>query len=371
MSTTEIPPQVPPEPRAPKVSSEEDFYDSQRWESVYRDLHATPALLIQMQDDLSRSRMREAFWISVVVHLVIVIVIVNSPKFEKWFPHSPVLLVSRDSPLRGKELTYLELPPDAQKVAKRPDTNIISDKDRAAMSKKPQLDAKQLRKILDSAQPGAPGQPTTAPAAPPQPASPPVVAGAPQPPARQPTQSAPPTANNDQVAKLHAPVPDPKTVFGAPMTAGSAIEEAARAAAANRGGYSGGGGNYGLGLGRQPTAAVGPMDILSDTMGVDFGPYLSRVLQNVRENWYNLIPEVARAPIMKQGKVTIEFAIEKNGQIAGMRLVSSSGDVALDRAAWGGITASNRFQPLPGEYGGQYLALRFHFFYNPDTNQLQ
>jgi TonB family protein len=370
MSTTEIPPQVPPEPSAPPLSTEGDLYDSERWQSVYRDLHSTPALLIQTQDELSRTRMREAFWISLVVHLILVIVIVNSPKFEKWFPHRPVLLVSRNSPLQGKDLTFLELPPDAQKITKRPDTNIISDKDRIAMSKKPHLDAKDLRKLLDSAQPGAPGQPTP-PAQAAQPASPPALAAPAQPPVRQPTQSAPPTASTDQVAKLRAPAPNPKVLFGTPMTAGSAIEQAARAAAANRGGYSGSGGNYGLGLGRQPTAAMGPMDILSDTMGVDFSPYLSRVLQNVRENWYNLIPEVARAPIMKQGKVTIEFAIEKNGQIAGMRLVSSSGDVALDRAAWGGITASNRFQPLPSEYGGQYLALRFHFFYNPDTNELQ
>ena len=59
---------------------------------------------------------------------------------------------------------------------------------------------------------------------------------------------------------------------------------------------------------------MGNLDVLSDTMGVDFGPYLQRVLHDVRLNWYNLIPEVARAPIMKKGKVTIEFAILKDGR---------------------------------------------------------
>jgi TonB family protein len=106
-------------------------------------------------------------------------------------------------------------------------------------------------------------------------------------------------------------------------------------------------------------------------MGVDFNPYLSRVLQNVRQNWYTLIPEVARAPIMKKGKVSIEFAIMKDGTVQGLRYVSSSGDVALDRAAYGGITGSNPFPPLPTEFKGQYLALRFHFFYNPDRSDLQ
>ncbi len=89
------------------------------------------------------------------------------------------------------------------------------------------------------------------------------------------------------------------------------------------------------------------MDVLSDTMGVDFGPYLARVLHDVRENWYRIIPESARAPLMKKGKVSIEFAILKNGQVAGLQIVGTSGDVALDRAAYGGITASKPFPPLP------------------------
>ena len=53
----------------------------------------------------------------------------------------------------------------------------------------------------------------------------------------------------------------------------------------------------------------------------------------------------------------------------GLRYVAGSGDVALDRAAYGGITASNPFPPLPPEFGGQYLGLRFTFLYNPDPNQ--
>jgi hypothetical protein len=54
-----------------------------------------------------------------------------------------------------------------------------------------------------------------------------------------------------------------------------------------------------------------------------------------------------------------------------MRITSPSGDVSLDRAAWGGITASNPFAPLPGEFHGPYLALRFHFYYNPAKGDIQ
>jgi TonB family protein len=106
---------------------------------------------------------------------------------------------------------------------------------------------------------------------------------------------------------------------------------------------------------------------------VDFGPYLERVLQRVRMNWYNLIPEAARAPLMEKGKVAIEFAIMPDGKVAGMKITpgGNSGDVALDRAAWGGITASNPFAPLPAEFHGPYLALRFRFYYNPGKGDLE
>ena len=117
--------------------------------------------------------------------------------------------------------------------------------------------------------------------------------------------------------------------------------------------------------------SIGPLDVLSDTMGVDFGPYLARVLHDVRENWFRIIPASARAPEMKKGKVSIEFAILKDGKISGLQIVGSSGDVALDRGAYGGITASKPFPPLPSEFGGQYLALRFHFFYNPSPADLR
>jgi TonB family protein len=326
-------------------------------------MHDVPALLIQLQDDLSRSRQREAFWISVVVHLAIVILVVNSGRLANLMHRRSVILVSPQDLMKQKDLTYLELPPDEQKLTKRPDTNKISDKDRIATSKAPQLDRRELKKILDSARPGAPG-----PSGPPLQSQP----AAPAPAAQEPPSPQPPPDQN-QVARLQTPPaerPTPNFNTGA-MSAGSAIEQAARAAMSNRGGYGGDNGDYGLGQGKQGGEAIGPMDVLSDTMGVDFGPYLARVLHDVRENWYRIIPESARAPLMKKGKVSIEFAILKNGQVAGLQIVGTSGDVALDRAAYGGITASKPFPPLPTEFGGQYLALRFHFYYNPDKSDIQ
>jgi TonB family protein len=112
------------------------------------------------------------------------------------------------------------------------------------------------------------------------------------------------------------------------------------------------------------------IDILTDTQGLDFGPYLSRVVENVRQNWFSLIPKEARAPQYKKGMVAIEFAILKDGRVSGMKLEKPSGDVAMDRAAWGGITASNPFVPLPDAFHGPYLGLRFRFYYNPERSEV-
>lgn len=330
-------------------------------------MYQVPALLVQLQDDVSRSRRREAYWISVIVHLFAILVIANSARLEQLLPRRAVMMVNPNDVLHQKDLTYLELPPDAQKITKRPDTNIISDKERNASTRAPQLNREELKKILGGARPGRPGP--QVPSQPVQP-SPPATQNAP--PQTQPQQTSQPPATQDQVAKLQAPpqrTPQPSFNTGS-MSAGSAIEQAARAAAANRGGYAGDGGDYGLNRGAKPTQQ-GELEVLSDTMGVDFGPYLARVLHDVRQNWYNLIPESARAPIMKKGKVSIEFDITKDGTVRGLHYVSESGDTALDRAAYGGIKASDPFPPLPAEFNGPYLALRFHFYYNPDKSDLQ
>src|SRR6202521_3497663 len=146
--------------------------------------------------------------------------------------------------------------------------------------------------------------------------------------------------------------PNPFKLSGT-MKPGEAIQQATREAAAR--------------CGSTTRRQMDGLEILSDTEGVDFGSYLENVKQNVKKNWVSLIKESDR---MKKGNLAIEFAITKDGKVGGMKVLDSSGDVALDRAAWGGITASNPFPPLPSEFGGQYLALRFRFSYNPDHSTM-
>jgi TonB family protein len=369
MSITQIPFQDPVAPPEKPEPEQLGLYDARDWETAYRadDDARVPHLLIQLQDDLARSRRREAAWISIIVHLLLIIFIVKFDVLEKYIPwlHSVAVAVR---PMSGKDVTFLELPSDLQK-APRPNTNIASDKNRIAMTRHPELDTKELRKILATPPPGAPGGSASRAPAQPAPQSAPAIAqnqqAAPQ------TQQKPQQSPNPQVAQLQMPakpnVADLFKKYGAPASAGSQIDQAAQATAAARGSEQGQGGDFGLGTGAHGRQ-LGNLEVLSDTMGVDFGPYLQRVLHDVRQNWYTAIPESAQ---WKKGKLAIEFAITKDGKVAGMKLVATSGDVALDRAAWAGITASDPFPPLPTEFGGQYLALRFIFFYNPSKEDLE
>lgn len=325
-----------------------------------------PHVLLQLEDDLERSHRREAAWISVAVHIFALIFLLLSPKI---FGYNPVKLPTTAEMLKDNRLTYLDMPPDQQTPPKqvKPEAK-LSDKNRVAESRHPSVDQKTLEEMRKAGPPKPPGQQTP----PAQQSSPNAVQAPPQP--TQQAQSMPPV----QDPKLALPQQSdqkPAIDFRAMnQTAGQQIAQAARGTGPSRsaGSFGGGGagGDYGAGPGGSARTA-GNLEVLSDTQGVDFGPYLSRVIQAVRMNWYNLIPEAARPPLLKRGKVSIEFAILPDGKVAGLTLRSPSGDVSLDRAAWGGITASNPFAPLPSAFHGPYLALRFHFYYNPQKGDME
>jgi TonB family protein len=108
----------------------------------------------------------------------------------------------------------------------------------------------------------------------------------------------------------------------------------------------------------------GPIDILSDTKGVDMHPYLEKVMAKVKANWYKRIPDSARAPVMKKGKLSIGFRVIKDGKITDLHYIESSGEFELDQAAYRGISDSSPLPPLPIE-GCEFLVLQFRFHYNP------
>lgn len=317
-------------------------------------LHLLTADLPEEDDVVSTYRRREAAWISLITHALILALLILIPK---WNFNRPVIV-----PIKEKqETTFIPLPDDLLKV-KPPKTNITSDKNRIAQTKTPTVDKETLRKLIDARKPGPP-KASPPPSGQQSQQQNPATAQTAAPPAMQPTPPA--------TAQLESPVPAPpkKSPF-AIASPGASVNDAIRSAAAGHGNapVNFGGGEYGSGV-KPNVAAKGGLEILSDTMGVDFGPYMKRLKFTVENNWKP--PESALPPIMRKGLVVIEFSITKDGRVMGMKLVGKSGDVALDRAAWGAITAAIPLPNLPKDFAGDYLTIRGLFYYNPDKNDLE
>jgi TonB family protein len=109
-------------------------------------------------------------------------------------------------------------------------------------------------------------------------------------------------------------------------------------------------------------ARLDALDYLSD---VDLRPYFSTLRESVKENWYSIMPDEARAPTQKKGCVTIAFSVSAGGRLANLKTVDSSGDEQLDEAARQAIFLSSPFPTLPAG-GPSSLRFRLQFYYNPD-----
>jgi TonB family protein len=280
--------------------------------------------------------------------------------------NSPIALTARQ--ILNDHSLYVPLAPDTQKPAERPQTNVVSDKDRTRSTRAPAIDRKTLKELGDNLRPGPP--------APAGGAQPQVARATPlaqqTPPAPQSSGGGQPTPPGSQVAQLQVPATAGRRApsFGAPGSAGSVIQQAARAASEQRGGAVESG-DYGMGPALANTKNKGAFEIVTDTLGVDFAPYLRRMKIQVMTNWYSAMPETAFAPWNKRGVVVIEFSIMKDGTVTGVRMLSSSGDVALDRGAYAAITASNPMPPLPSDFRADYLTIRGIFHYNPTANEMR
>jgi hypothetical protein len=113
---------------------------------------------------------------------------------------------------------------------------------------------------------------------------------------------------------------------------------------------------------RSPQDQLLAADILSDTQGVDFGPYMRQALGMIRKSWISSLPELPNQP---QTETTIRFTIGQDGTISAMQLDQSARLIEVDRAAWGSIVGVGRFPSLPADFNGPNLVLRISFRVKP------
>jgi TonB family protein len=105
-------------------------------------------------------------------------------------------------------------------------------------------------------------------------------------------------------------------------------------------------------------------EVLSDTQGVDFAPYMRQALQLIRRLWFSSKSVKAMPADKSQAVTVIRFTISSQGKISAMQLVQSAHQIEIDRAAWGSITGAGEFPPLPREFNGPDLVLSVAFRLN-------
>src|SRR5438270_4011957 len=157
MATIDTPPQIVPK-QPPASSNGSDHKERPvrvRKSAVSADMSEEDFhfLISELRDENSRSRLREAVWISIIVHMVILFVLKESPRI--W-PKSAVTLVTPAEQINNQQLTYLDQKPDSQRAPKV-QSNKLSDKDRVAMARNPKL-KKMLDDLADNRRSGAPKQ---------------------------------------------------------------------------------------------------------------------------------------------------------------------------------------------------------------------
>jgi TonB family protein len=311
------------------------------------DEHELLHLLNSIDDERARARFRESVYISLFVWIAVVLLIFFGPKYL-W--HAPQVISPADALLKQQRLTTLTNPVLPHHASPAPKI------DKGTLNK--------LREMTRKASP-APAAPAPTPAPAPE---------AHQPAPTQPSPTPPqplPLAPSPLPRSSAPPVPDtplPQPVTKPNFNTGGTVSDQMRNLASNpapRAGSSGAAGisGYTRGVGRGASAGVGGPEILSDTRGVDFNPYLARLMRQIYQQWIPLIPEEAQPPISKQGVTQIRFTINPDGSLAAIHLDGPSGDVALDRAAWGSVNGQI-FPPLPKQFLGPNLELRIHYLVN-------
>ena len=329
-------------------------------------------------EENSGQRTREAFLMSLVAHLLVVL----------WVALGPDILSKPDPPEPGdrdkaERLGFLALPREYEEVLKAPPAVRPKVPENERVFRPPP--SKALRVPVPD-----PG---------PRPAEEPEKAAQSEPPDPQPGSSVPRTSKPstpDPQPSLHekadgqtgarspretgdiestspfVATPEERNVksnlkdlyAGLRLPGGTAPgSEVGRGISSRQNRTGSGEGRAGADFGRrQPDFSVERPTILSDTEGINFGPWLTAVYFRVRNNWYSVIPQVYRSGL--KGVVVIVFDVRRNGSLEDLEIVRSSSFSPYDRAAISSLKLSEPVPNFPEAFTKDRLTLQFTYFYN-------
>jgi protein TonB len=89
-----------------------------------------------------------------------------------------------------------------------------------------------------------------------------------------------------------------------------------------------------------------------------FSWYVDAVRNRVSSNWLEstVDPSLRWAP-----RAVVSFDILRNGAVANVQILQSSGNASVDASAMRAIQGSSPMQPLPNEYSGNKVSVEFWF----------
>jgi TonB family protein len=299
----------------------------------------------------------EMVLLTIIFHLVMVILVLVSPK---WLPRflTPVPAAIVQAPPRDHTQFVFVQPRLDMKAPRPPVRGEASDMDRMARARErapnPKNDMPFARgntpeRVERMEQPRPKGQgPAPDPAAGRQSQAQPAPS---QQQAETQQQKLPDSVSGLQLPNPNRPAAAPSGAAGAATTPGGQLGDALRNLQryVQRDSFDnpqGGGGEFGP-------------EIQFDTKGVEFGPWIRRFIAQVKRNWF-----VPYAAMTMKGHVVITFNVHKDGSITDLAVVGPCPVEAFNNAAFGALASSNPTQPLPPEYPSEKAFFTVTFYYN-------
>ena len=289
---------------------------------------------------------REGVLISIIFHLVMVILLIISPRL---FPvdeaaRARALALAQQRAQDNTQFVFVQPRLDREAPKSRPRAD-PSDKDRIAQAPqqapKPANESPLARgntpeRVQEEPSPAARGE-----------------GSKPDPAAGQQADNTPPPPPLESQTALQLPTPPPpeKTngANGRAAASGGSLGDALRNLQRYVQMYDnpeGGGGQFGP-------------EIQFDTKGVEFGPWIRRFVAQVKRNWF-----VPYSVMSNSGHVVIQFNVHKDGTITDLTIVGPCPIPAFNSAAYGALATSNPTQPLPAAYPADKAFFTVTFFYN-------
>src|SRR5438270_109167 len=113
-------------------------------------------------------------------------------------------------------------------------------------------------------------------------------------------------------------------------------------------------------------SGIGRVDVEANTRDGTIDAYLSPIVAEAGKCWSRVTSDEKRRPGLKAARLTVQFAISRDGHVHTVEIVSSSGDEVLDGMARECTNELMVDKPLPPNINRDHLVVNVSMLYNMD-----